>query len=40
MARGKQIEFPENQTHSRTFEYACLLVAVVCAIIVLIIEGF
>lgn len=40
MARGKQIEFPENQTHSRTFEYACVILAVVCAVIALIIEGF
>jgi hypothetical protein len=40
MARGKQIEFPENQTHSRTFEYACVIVAVVCAVIALIIEAF
>jgi hypothetical protein len=40
MPRGKQIEFPELQTHSRQFEYACVIVAVVCAVIVLIIEGF
>lgn len=36
----RQIEFPELQTHSRMFEYACVAVAVVCAVIALIIEAF
>ena len=40
MPRGKQIEFPELQTHSRMFEYGCVIVAVVCAVIALIIEAF
>jgi hypothetical protein len=35
-----QIQFPPNQTHSRAFELVCVAVAVVCAIIVLVIEGF
>lgn len=40
MPRARQIEFPELQTHSRMFEYACVAVAVICAVIALIIEAF
>ena len=40
MPRGKQIEFPELQSHSRMFEYACVGVAVICALIALVIEAF
>jgi hypothetical protein len=40
MPRGRQIEFPEKQTHSRMFEYACVAVAVICAVIAFIIEVF
>lgn len=40
MPRGKQIEFPKEQAHSRSFEYACVAVALVCAVIALVIEGF
>ena len=40
MPRERQIEFPEQQTHSRMFEYACVLVAVICAVIAIIIEAF
>lgn len=35
-----QIQFPPKQTHSRAFELACVAVAVICAVIALIIEGF
>lgn len=34
---GKQIEFPEKQTHVKSFERAMILISVICAIIVLII---
>jgi Flp pilus assembly pilin Flp len=34
---GKQIEFPEKQTHVKSFEYALLAIAVICAIVVLFI---
>jgi hypothetical protein len=38
MARnGKQIEFPPQQTHSRTFELFMLGLAILCVIVVLII---
>lgn len=40
MPRARQIEFPEKQTHSRMFEYAVVAVALVCAVIAIIIEGF
>ncbi len=36
----RQIEFPKLQTHSRTFELACVAVAIVCAVIAFIIEAF
>jgi hypothetical protein len=37
---NRQIEFPEKQTHVRTFEVAVLALSVLCAIIVLIIVLF
>jgi hypothetical protein len=37
VARGKQIEFPPNQTHSKTFERFMLLLTVVCIVTVVII---
>jgi hypothetical protein len=37
---ARQIEFPALQTHSRKFEYACVAVAVICAVIAVIIEAF
>jgi len=33
---GKQIEFPENQTHDKRFEYAMLGFSVACIIFVII----
>jgi hypothetical protein len=33
----RQIEFPEKQTHVKSFELAMLAISVVCVIIVLII---
>ena len=35
-----QIQFPPKQTHSRAFELACVAVALACAVVALIIEGF
>jgi len=37
---NRQIEFPENQTHVRSFEAAMLAISIICAIIVLIIVLF
>jgi hypothetical protein len=37
---NRQIEFPENQTHLKSFELAVLAISVLCAIIVLIIVLF
>jgi len=34
---SKQIEFPEKQTHVKSFERAMLVISVICAIVVLII---
>jgi hypothetical protein len=34
---NRQIEFPPLQTHSKSFERALLLIAIVCAIVVLVI---
>jgi hypothetical protein len=36
---GKQVEFPPGQRHSATFEWACVGIAVVLAVIVLILEN-
>jgi hypothetical protein len=37
MASGKQIEFPEKQTHVKSFERGMLVFSIVCVIIVLFI---
>lgn len=34
---GKQIEFPEKQTHVKSFEIAMLVISIICAIVVLFI---
>ena len=34
---GKQVEFPEKQTHVKSFEYAMIAISIVCVIIVLVI---
>jgi len=36
----RQIEFPEKQTHVRSFELAVLAISVICVIIVLVIVLF
>jgi hypothetical protein len=33
----RQIEFPENQTHVKSFELAMLAISILCVIIVLVI---
>ena len=40
MNNNRQIEFPENQTHVKAFEWAMLAISIVCAIIVLVIVLF
>jgi hypothetical protein len=37
---NRQIEFPEKQTHVRSFEVAMLAISILCAIIVLVIVLF
>jgi hypothetical protein len=37
---NRQIEFPEKQTHVKSFEFAMIAISIVCAIIVLIIMLF
>ncbi|MDQ2940143.1 MAG: hypothetical protein M3R23_06410 [Actinomycetota bacterium] len=37
---GKQIEFPEKQTHVKSFEYAMVVISIICAIVVLIVVLF
>jgi hypothetical protein len=34
---GKQIEFPEKQTHVKGFERAMLAISIICVVVVLII---
>jgi hypothetical protein len=34
---GKQIEFPEKQTHVKNFERAMLAISILCVVVVLII---
>ena len=34
---GKQIEFPEKQTHVKSFELALLAISIICVVVVLII---
>ena len=36
---AKQVEFPPGQRHSAAFERACLVLAVVLAVVVLIINN-
>jgi hypothetical protein len=36
----RQIEFPERQTHVKSFEFAMLAISILCAIIVLVIVLF
>jgi hypothetical protein len=37
MARGKQVEFPPAQRHSRNFELAMLTICVLCIIVAVVI---
>ncbi len=37
---SKQIEFPPNQTHKKSFEMAMLAISIICAIVVLVIVLF
>ena len=37
MARGKQISFPPLQTHVKNFEYAMILISILCIVIVVLI---
>jgi ABC-type uncharacterized transport system permease subunit len=37
MARGKQISFPSLQTHKKNFEYAMIIVSLLCIVIVVVI---
>jgi hypothetical protein len=37
MRNHRQVDFPENQTHVKGFEYAMLGISIICVIIVLII---
>jgi len=32
---NRQIEFPEKQTHVKSFEYAMLAISIICTIVVL-----
>jgi predicted nucleic acid-binding Zn ribbon protein len=37
MARGKQVQFPVEQRHSRNFELAMLAICVLCIIVAVVI---
>ena len=37
MGLGKQIEFPEKQTHVKAFELGMIVFSVICVIVVLIV---
>ena len=37
MAREKQISFPPLQTHKKNFEYAMILIAILCIVLVVLI---
>ena len=37
MARGKQISFPEIQSHIKNFEYAMIILSIVCIILAVVI---
>jgi hypothetical protein len=34
---NRQIKFPPNQTHVKSFEYAMLAISIICIVVVLII---
>jgi uncharacterized membrane protein YvbJ len=35
--RNRQIEFPELQTHKKSFELAMIIISIICVILVLLI---
>jgi hypothetical protein len=37
MARGKQVSFPRLQTHMKNFEYAMIVLSIVCIILAVVI---
>jgi len=37
MPRGKQISFPSLQTHRKNFEYAMILISILCIVLVVLI---
>ena len=37
MAREKQISFPPLQTHRKNFEYAMILISILCIVLVVLI---
>jgi branched-subunit amino acid ABC-type transport system permease component len=37
MARGKQIEFPPLQRHVKKFEYAMIIISLLCIVLVVLI---
>jgi hypothetical protein len=37
MARGKQVSFPRLQTHVKNFEYAMIVLSILCIIIAVVI---
>jgi len=37
VSNNRQIEFPEKQTHVKSFEIAMLAISIICVIVVLII---
>jgi hypothetical protein len=37
MARGKQVSFPTIQTHVKNFEYAMIVLSIVCIVVAVVI---
>jgi hypothetical protein len=37
MARGRQISFPRLQTHVKNFEYAMVVISILCIVIAVVI---
>jgi hypothetical protein len=37
MARGKQVSFPPLQTHIKNFEYAMVILSIVCIVVAVVI---
>jgi len=37
MARGKQISFPPLQSHVKNFEYAMIVISILCIVLVVVI---